>query len=216
VIILPPGRKYLSPKEAKEQSKTEILECLSSNPEGLRFKEIKTDTGFHQTTVSNNLKELIIDNQVEHDPITKLYRISPEGEVFYETRQLIDFIEGSSAMILGTKGAGSLTPAEDLILKSTTAYAYPALNPSFLGYLKQDLNKLYFFQLLSRLAKKKRIDSGYLDGELDLGGLVGQLEKVLSPGKQVLVFTVDHDVLREHMNIEYLHDVLAQKEKDNK
>ena len=211
---MPKGRKNLSPKEAKKQSTKKIRELLASNPEGLRFKDLKNNTGFHQSTISNNIKELITSSQVEYDPINRLYRLLDKGKQFYETRQLIDFIENSSVMILGTKGAASMEPVEDLILKSTTAYAYPAINPSILGYIKQDLNKLYLYLLLNALAKKNKIDPGYFTGELSLDGLVSQLREVLTISKQVLVFSIDHDVLRENVNVEYLLEVVAQKYKD--
>ena len=121
---MPRGRPSLSPKEAKEDSLREILKALAGNTMGKRFKDLKKETGFHQSTLSTRLKDLIIGGLVEYDPVKRLYRISSGGLDDLETRQLRDVIDVSSRMIIGSRGGESLDPVEDLIIKSSVAYSF--------------------------------------------------------------------------------------------
>ena len=48
---MPRGRGPMKPEEAKRDSLKAILRALKGKYEGVRFNEIKKETGFHQTTV---------------------------------------------------------------------------------------------------------------------------------------------------------------------
>ena len=205
---MPRGRVGKTSEQAKEDTLTAILKALHGKREGKRFSEVKSETGFHQSTLSLRLKELISEGRVEHDPIKRVYRISERGLDDLETRELIDIIEKSSRLILGSKGGASAYPDDDLIIKTSVAYSYPAIRASSLGYLKRIVHKYFMLQLIHELARNHIIDAGFLIGDKPLDVLVEQLRKSLEEKKQVLAFTLDLKKVSELMNVGYLKEVV--------
>ena len=154
----------MKPEEAKRDSLKAILRVLQGKYEGVRFNEIKNETGFHQSTVSARLKDLINSGSVEYDPINKVYRILNEGLNDLETRGMLEVMNSSSQMILGSKGGGSVYLDEDLIIKSTVAFSYPAIKPSSLGYLKRIIHKYFMLYYIHDLARNHHIYARFLTG----------------------------------------------------
>lgn len=204
---MPRGRLRRTPEEAKEDSLREILKALGGNREGLRFKDLKSMTGFHQSTVSSRLKELILDGRVERDPINRLYRISEDGFEDLETRQLRDIMEVSSKLVLGSRGGGSIDPVEDLIIKSSVAYSFPAYNPFSLGYLKRIVHKYFMFYVIHELARHHDVDSSALFKGEPLDGLVTQIRRNLEQKQQVLAFKFDLEEISKLINVDYLKEI---------
>jgi DNA-binding Lrp family transcriptional regulator len=204
---MPRGRIGKTPKEAKEDSLRDILRALQGKSEGKRFKDLKDETGFHQSTLSSRLKELIMNGSVERDPINRLYRISKGGTDDLETRQLRDIMEVSSRLILGSRGGGSIDPAEDLIIKSSVAYSYPAIRGSILGYLKRIVHKYFMFYVIHELARGHDVDSSVLYFDESLVGLVEQIKKNLEQKQQVLAFKFDLVEISNLINVDYLKEI---------
>jgi hypothetical protein len=205
---MPPGRGFNSPAEAKRDSLKAILRALQDKNDGVRFKEIKSETGFHQSTVSARLKDLIKSGSVEYDPINKVYRISSDGLNDLESRELLEVINNSSQMILGSKGGGSVYLDEDLIIKSSVAFSYPAIKLTSLGYLKRIIHKYFMLYYIHDLARNHLIDARFLTGDKPLGGLVESLREKMVDKKQVLAFKLDLGKVSEHLSLEYLREVL--------
>lgn len=205
---MPLGRDNKTPKEAKEDSIKAILKALTRNPAGMRFNKIKSETQFHQSTVSARLKELINSKFVEYDPINRVYRISRSGFNDLETRELLEIIEKSSRMILGSKGGGSLNPIEDLILKTSVGYSFPAIKPASLGYLKRILHMFFLLHVLHDLARSHVIDARVLTGEKPLSGLVESLKGNLGDKNQVLAFKIDLGKVAELLSVDYLSELV--------
>ena len=204
---MPRGRGYKKPEEAKKDTIKAILRALYSKPEGMRFKELKKITGFHQSTLSARTKDLIISQHIEHDPINRVYRISQTGQQDLETRELLEVIEKSSRMILGSKGAASIYPDEDLIIKTSVAYSYPAIKASTLGHLKRIIHKYYMLHLVNDLAKNHRIDPRLLTGEKPLSELIEGLREKLVEGNQVIALSIDLGKVSELLNLDYLKEI---------
>ena len=204
---MPRGRIGKTAEEAKEDSLRDILKALQGNREGKRFKDLKDETGFHQSTLSSRLKELIMNSRVEHDPINRLYRISAGGLDDLETRQLRDIIEVSSKLILGSRGGGSIDPVEDLIIKTSVAYSYPAIRVSSLGRLKRIFHKYFMLHLIDELARGHVVDSSALYNDEPLDGLVEQLRKNIEQKQQVLAFKFDLEEISKLINVDYLKEI---------
>ena len=204
---MPRGRYKKTPDEAKTDSLRAILKSLQEKTVGKRFGELKNETGFHQSTLSARLKELISKGLVWYDPIKRVYRISESGQVDLETRELIEIIERSSRLILGSIGGASAYPDDDLIIKTSVAYSYPAIKASSLGYLKRIVHKYFMLHLIHELARSHIVDASFLIGDKPLDGLVEQLRKSLEQKKQVLAFTLDLGKVSELMNVGYLKEV---------
>jgi len=206
--VMPRGRYKKTPEEAKTDSLRAILKSLQEKTVGKRFGELKNETGFHQSTLSARLKELISKGLVGYDPIKRVYRISESGQVDLETRELIEIIERSSRLILGSIGGASAYPDDDLIIKTSVAYSYPAIKASSLGYLKRIIHKYFVLHLIHGLARNHLVDARLLTGQKPLSGLVDQLRKNLEDKKQVLAFTIDLGKISELMNMDYLKEVV--------
>lgn len=205
---MPRGRRWKSPEEAKTDSLRAILKLLQEKTVGKRFGELKNETGFHQSTLSARLKELISKELVWYDPIKRVYRISESGLVDLETRELIEIIERSSRLILRSIGGTSAYPDDDLIIKTSVAYSYPAIKASSLEYLKRIIHKYFVLHSIHDLARNHLVDARLLTGQKPLSGLVDQLRKNLEDKKQVLAFTIDLGKISELMNIDYLKEVV--------
>jgi len=205
---MPRGRYKKTPDEAKTDSLRAILKSLQEKTVGKRFGELKNETGFHQSTLSARLKELISKGLVWYDPIKRVYRISESGQVDLETRELIEIIERSSRLILGSIGGASAYPDDDLIIKTSVAYSYPAIKASSVGYLKRIIHKYFVLHLIHGLARNHLVDARLLTGQKPLSGLVDQLRKNLEDKKQVLAFTIDLGKISELMNMDYLKEVV--------
>lgn len=204
---MPRGRPRRTPEEAKEDSLRDILKALEGNREGKRFKDLKSETGFHQSTLSSRLKELIIKGEVEHDPIKRLYRISVYGLEDLETRQLRDIMEMSSRLVLGSRGGESVYPVEDLIIKTSVAYSFPAIRVSFLGRLKRIFHKYFILHLIHELARGHVIDTSVLYNDEPLDELVEQIRKNLEQKQQVLAFKIDLEKISKLINVDYLREI---------
>ncbi len=205
---MPRGRRWKSPEEAKTDSLRAILKSLQEKTVGKRFGELKNETGFHQSTLSARLKELISKELVWYDPIKRVYRISESGLVDLETRELIEIIERSSRLILGSIGGASAYPDDDLIIKTSVAYSYPAIKTSSLSYLKRIVHKYFVLHLIHGLARNRLVDARLLTGQRPLSGLVNQLRKNLEDKKQVLAFTIDLGKISKLINMDYLHELV--------
>ena len=205
---MPRGRYRKTPEEAKTDSLKAILKSLQEKKVGKRFGEIKGETGFHQSTLSARLNELISKGFVSYDSIKRVYRISESGHRDLETRELIEIIENSSHLILSSIGGESMYPDEDLIIKTSIAYSYPAIKASRLGYLKRIIHKYFMLHAIHDLARNHLVDARLLTGEKPLSGLVEQLRKNLEDKKQVLAFTIDLGKISELMNMDYLKEVV--------
>ena len=204
---MPRGRPRRTPKEAKEDSLRDILKALQGNREGKRFKDLKDETGFHQSTLSSRLKELITKGRVEHNSIKRVYRISEGGLDDLETRQLRDIIEASSRLILGSRGGESAYPVDDLIIKTSVAYSYPAIRMSSLLRLKRIVHKYFMLNLIHELARGQVVDSSVLNNDEPLDGLVEQIRKNLEHKKQVLAFQFDLEEISKLINVDYLKEI---------
>ena len=204
---MPRGRPRRTPEEAKEDSLRDILKALQGNREGKRFNNLKDETGFHQSTLSSRLKELITKGRVEYDPINRLYRISEGGIYDLETRQLRDIMDVSSRLVLGSRGGESIYPVEDLIIKTSVAYSYPAIRVPILEHLKRIVHKYYMFYVIHELARGNVVDSSalYTDGPLD--GLVEQIKMNLEQKQQVLSFKFDLEEISKLINVDYLKEI---------
>ena len=205
---MPRGRLYLKPEEAKRDSLKAILRALQGKNDGVRFNDIKSETGFHQSTVSARLKDLIISGSVEYDPINRVYRISNEGLNDLESRELLEVMNNSSQMILGSKGGESVYLDNDLIIKSSVAYSYPAIKPTSLGYLKRIIHKYFMLYYIHDLARNHLVDARFLTGEKPLSGLVEPLREKIVDTKQVLAFKLDLGKVSEQLSLDYLREVV--------
>lgn len=193
--------------EAKEDSLRDILKSLEGNREGKRFKDLKSETGFHQSTLSSRLKELIIEGQVEHDPIKRVYRISEGGLDDLETRELRDIIEVSSRLVLGSRGGESVFPVNDLIIKTSVAYSFPAIRVSSLGRLKRIFHKYFTLHLIHDLARRHVVDTSVLYNDEPLDELVEQIRENLEQKQQVLAIKIDLEEISKLINVDYLREI---------
>ena len=205
---MPRGRLYLKPEEAKRDSLKAILRALQGKNDGVRFNDIKSETGFHQSTVSARLKDLINSGSVEYDPINKVYRILNEGLNDLESRELLEVMNNSSQMILGSKGGGAFYLDEDLIIKSSVAFSYPAIKPSSLGYLKRIIHKYFMLHYIHDLARKNLIDARFLTGDKPLSGLIEPLKEIITDKKQVLAFKLDLGKVSDYLSLDYIKEVV--------
>jgi DNA-binding MarR family transcriptional regulator len=196
-----------SSREAKEESRMAILRALHGRRDGRRFGYLKEETGFHQSTVSSSLKEMISERLVEYDPIKRVYRISSSGLDSLETRELIELIERSSKLLLASRGGSSVRPDDNLIVQSSVAYSFPAVNFTSLGTLKRFVHKLYTVVLIDELARNHVVDASSLIEGGPIGELVMDLKRCLGNGKQAFAFTFDLGIMTGLINDEYLMEV---------
>jgi len=204
---MPRGRIGKTPEDAKEDSLRDIEKALQGISEGKRFKDLKSETGFHQSTLSSRLKELISKGRVEHDPINRLYRISEEGIKDLETRQLRYIMEVSSRLVLGSRGGESIYPDEDLIIKTSVAYSFPAIRASSLARLKRIFHKHFVLYLIHELARGNVVDLRSLYNDEPLDRLVEQIRKNLEQKQQVLAFKFDLEEISKLINVTYLEEI---------
>lgn len=205
---MPRGRLRQTPGEAKKHSETKILSVLE-NSGGLRFSQLKELTGLHQDTLSNRLPDLISGGHIEYNRIGRLYRISEGGRNNLFKRELIELVEESEGSVAtgGPKSSSSL-PAEDVVLKSTVGYAFPAVYAGIPGGIKNVVHKYFVLHLLHWLVRKHRVDPRSLIGGKPLEGLVNELRKNLKERKQVLAFVVDLGEVAKRLNTDYLREIL--------
>jgi DNA-binding Lrp family transcriptional regulator len=212
---LPRGRVRQDPYEAKDDSIRRILTALELNPEGLRFKELKKITKLHQDTLSVRLEELVDDEVVKHPG--KLYKISPRGEDDLSRRELINHIESAGFVVVG--GPDDISPYtdEEIIMKSTVGYAFPAISPSVVGALRRVLHKYWVLHLVTSLAANGKIDPRCLTGERPLENMLNDLKSAMTETKLVLGFMIDKRELKQRLNIEYMQEIvrLAKVEDNN-
>jgi len=187
-----------------------IQESLFARKEGLRFSEIKKQTGLHQTTLSKRLKELLSFGYVGYDPIKRVYSVSDKTRYDdLETRELLRLIEESvGRLVIGGPHSGSLYPDDDLIAKSLISYAFPAVQVDIPGDIGRVVHKYLFLLTISSLARNHKIDPRYLSGEKPIEDLVNELRKIMHPHKQVLAFIVDFEKIIETLNVEYIKEIL--------
>ena len=214
---MPRGRAGQDPYEAKDDSVQRILAALKSNPDGLRFKQLKTVTKLHQDTLTIRLRELVEDGVVIHSG--KLYKISSTGEDDLSRRQFINQIDSTGGMVVvGGRDDSSLFRDEDVILKSTVGYAFPAISPGVVGSVRRVLHKYWMLHVMTNLASQHKIDPRCLTGEKPLEDMVDELRSSLTKGKLVLAFLIDQAELKERLNLEYVQEILrlAKVEDDNR
>jgi hypothetical protein len=202
---MPRGRYRQTAAIAKEETFRRLLGALAERPEGLRFTDWWRVAGVHKDTLSSWIPQLREAKLVEK--VDRIYRLTEDvGLKGYKKSHLLRRItESTSFCFVG--GGSALDPADDLIVKSTDAYAFP---PTWLDFLeiKDLIHRRFMAFLLHRLASHHRIDPRYLTGELPPGGLLRALTEKLPKGTQVLAFTLDFDAMRTLMNEQYLSDLL--------
>ena len=204
---LPRGRPQQDPFEAKDDSVRRILVALKTKPDGLRFKELKKLTALHQDTLSIRLDDLVEQEIIKHPG--KLYKISSRGEDDLFRRELISQIESAGSLVtVGGPDDASLYVDEDVIMKSTMSYAFPAISLGIVGSLRKILHKYWMLHLLTSLASDGKIDPRCLIGKRPLGNVVNQLKASLGVAKLVLVFTIDQAELRKRLNLEYVQEIV--------
>ena len=208
---LPRGRVRQDPYEAKDDSIRRILGALRENPNGLPFKELKRNTKLHQDTLTVRLNDLVEQEIIKHPG--KLYKISSRGSDDLSRRELVDQITSSESFVVVGGGwennAGSLYPDEDVVMKSTVGYAFPArISPGVVGSLKRILQKYWMLHLMTTLASNYKIDPRCLTGEQPLEKLVDELKSSLAGTKLVLAFTVDQAELKNRLNLEYVQEIV--------
>jgi hypothetical protein len=173
----------------------------------LRFKELKKLTGLHQDTLTIRLDDLVEQEIIKHPG--KLYKILSRGEDDLFRRELISQIESAGSLVtVGGPDDASLYVDEDVILKSTLGYAFPAISPSVVGSLRRILHKYWMLHLLTNLASHGKIDPRSLTGERPLENVVNELKASIGVAKLVLVFTIDQAELRKRLNLEYVQEIV--------
>ena len=111
----------------------------------------------------------------------------------------------------------SLYPDEDVVMKSTVGYAFPAISPGIVGSLRRVLHKYWMLHLITNLASHYKVNPRCLIGEKPLENLVDELKSSLTGTKLVLAFTIDQTELKEQLNLEYVQEIvrLAKVEDSN-
>jgi DNA-binding Lrp family transcriptional regulator len=212
---LPRGRVRQDPYEAKDESIRRILTALKQNPDGLRFKELKKITKLHQDTLSVRLAALVDDEIIKHPG--KLYKIFSRGEDDLSRRDLINHIESSGFVVVG--GPDDISPYtdEEIIMKSTVGYAFPAISPGVVGALRRVLHKYWMLHLVTSLAIDGKIDPRCLTGEKPLENMLDDLKSSMARAKLVLGFMIDQRELKERLNLDYVREIvrLAKIEDSN-
>jgi hypothetical protein len=173
----------------------------------LRFKELKKLTGLHQDTLTIRLDDLVEQEIIKHPG--KLYKISSRGEDDLFRRELLSQIESAGSLVaVGGLDDASAYLDEDVILKSTLAYAFPAISPGVVGSLRRILHKFWMLHLMTNLASHGRIDPRCLTGERPLENIVDELKSSMRGTKLVLGFTIDQSELKKRLNLEYVQEIL--------
>jgi DNA-binding Lrp family transcriptional regulator len=204
---MPRGRLKQDPFEAKADSVRRILAALKKKPDGLRFKELKELTRLHQDTLTIRLDDLVEQEIIKHPG--RLYKISSRGEDDLCRRELIGQIESArSFMCVGGPDDVSPYVDEDVILKSTLGYAFPAISASVVGSLRRILQKYWMLHLMTNLASDGKIDARYLTSEKPLENMVDELKSSMTATKLVLAFTIDQSELKKRLNLEYVQEII--------
>ncbi len=113
----------------------------------------------------------------------------------------------SSRLILGSRGGESIYPVEDLIIKTSVAYSYPAIRVHILEHLKHIVHKYYMFYVIHELARGNIVDSSALYNDEPLDELVEQIRMNLEQKQQVLSFKLDLKEISKLINVDYLKEI---------
>lgn len=204
---MPRGRLKQDPYEAKDDSVRRILVVLMTKPDGFRFKELKKLTGLHQDTLTIRLNDLVEQEIIKHPG--KFYKISSKGEKDLFKRELVGLIESAGTLVsVGGPDDASLYLDEDVILKSTLGYAFPAISAGVVGSLRRILHKYWMLHLVTNLASHGKIDPQCLTGDKPLENVVNELKASVAGTKLVLAFTIDQAELRKRLNLEYVQEIV--------
>jgi DNA-binding Lrp family transcriptional regulator len=206
---MPRGRDRQDPYHAKEDTIRRILSALRENPSGLRFKKLKELTKLHQDTLTVRLNELVEREIVKHPG--KFYKISSHGSDDLSRRELVDQISSSGSFVVvggWDEKVSSIYPDENVVMKSTVGYAFPAISPGVVGSLKRVLHKYWMLHLITNLASHHKVDPRCLIGEKPLANLVDELKSSLTGTKLALAFTIDQTELKERINLEYVQEIV--------
>ncbi len=111
-------------------------------------------------------------------------------------------------MVVGGRDDSSLYRDEDVILKSTVGYAFPAITPGVVGSLRRVLHKYWMLHLMTNLASQHKIDPRCLTGEKPLEDMVDELRSSLAKEKFIMAFLIDQAELKEKLNLEYVQEIL--------
>jgi len=205
---MPRGRGKQNVQQAKSDSVQRIETVLKETLSGLHFNELKRKTGLHQDTLSIRLKELIEEGIVRKDG--KKYRLSQLGDWDLEKRELIDSIESSRNFIVtgGPRLRGSSAYIdEDVILKSTSALAFPGISPSEITSLMKVVHKYWVLRLLTN--RRNDTDTqALLEKELID---IDQIWTTRKDSKQILAFTIDLKELKKNLKDERIREIYIKE-----
>jgi len=203
---MPRGRFKETAREAKLESVRRIEEALSQARAGLRFGDLKEQTGLHQDTLTIRLNALLKERKLQK--VDRKYNLVEPGLEDLDRLQLLDLIESFPGLSVAKEGS-ALDAAEDLIRKTTAGYSFPSISPSTLQGVMVVVHKYLMLHILGDLIRR-----GWIDGPSLVVKPTENVERLrralkrYSPPKQVLAFTFDVHQISEHLGDEYVHELL--------
>jgi hypothetical protein len=208
VLSLPRGRIRQDPIQAKADSIIRIESALQANPRGLRFQELKRHTRLHQDTLAIRLPELTDTGQVRKEG--RYYLLSENGFEDLDKLRLLEAIAACSGFSMSGPGM-SLTPSEDVILRSSLGFAFPGIPPDSLRAIMTIVHKYWMLQLIRFMINNRMIEACRLTPDsidLDTVKIVSEALKHHMPKEQILAFRINRDELAARINVEYLRELL--------
>jgi len=203
---MPRGRFKQTTRDAKLESIRRIEKALSQAPDGLRFGELRAQTGLHQDTLTTRLNALVKERKLQK--IDRRYKLLEPGMDDLDRLQLLNLIETCSGLCVVKEGSAP-DAAEDLIRKATVGYSFPGISPGALQGVMVVAHKYLMLHILGDLIRRGWINGpSLLDKPAENVELMRQGLNRSLPRKQVLAFTFDIHQITEHLQAKYLQELL--------
>ncbi len=206
---MPRGRERETPHAARLKSEKLILEALEkAGPDGLRFNELRKETGLHQDTLTERLHSMRRERKVAQNPYGRyvIMKLGLEDLALANLVFLIDEL-GPSHGAIGGPESGSVRADERALMRSSVFYAIPPLPLDWLVILRRAIHEAYAALKLLSVCKVLDISlSEILTGPHQVE-VLERLKTRSLRGKQILACVIDSDVLRDDLSVVYLRRI---------